>query len=73
MEGSMAREDEGGTKICDVVGCENPAVRGLSPKKVKNAGLDIEDVRGKVHLCKEHYKEYKKASKTDRKLEMLGR
>lgn len=72
MEGSMARESEG-TKTCDVIGCEKPAERGISPKKVKQAGLDIEDVRGKAHLCKDHYKEYKKSSRSDRKLETLGR
>jgi hypothetical protein len=73
MEGVMAREVEGGAKTCDVVGCDKPAERAVSPKKVKQAGLDIEDVRGKAHLCKKHYKEYKKASKTDRKLDRLSR
>jgi hypothetical protein len=72
MEGIMARESEG-NKTCDVVGCDRPAERGISPKKAKQAGLDIEDVRGKAHLCMEHYKEYKKSSRTDRKLETLGR
>jgi hypothetical protein len=72
MEVSITRESEG-TKTCDILGCDRPAERSLSAKKVEKAGLDIEDVKGKVHLCKDHYKEYKKASRTDRKLETLGR
>lgn len=69
----MANESDDTVKTCDVEGCDNPVERSISAKKIEKAGLDIEESRGKVHLCKEHYKEYKKSSKADRKLETLGR
>jgi hypothetical protein len=69
----MANQRGDSVKTCDVEGCDNPAERSISGKKVEKAGLDIEESRGKVHLCREHYKEYKKSSKADRKLEALGR
>lgn len=59
--------------ICDVDSCENNVKRSLSAKKVKKA---LPDLRFKtdsqnVHLCKDHYREYKKTTKKDRKLETL--
>jgi hypothetical protein len=69
----MAKQSDDPMKTCDVEGCDNPAERSISAKKIEKVGLDIEESRGNVHLCKEHYKEYKKASKADRKLEALGR
>jgi len=69
----MAQRKEGSDKKeCDVKGCSEEAVRSLSAKKIKNAGLEIPDGRGNAHLCKEHYKEYKRSTKDDRKLQRLG-
>lgn len=60
-------------KECDVKGCKETAQRSVSSKKVTKAGLSIaEGNRGNVHLCKEHYRELKKSTKGDRKLERLG-
>ena len=53
---------------CSVSGCEKDAVRSIAAGKVTAAGLKI-DVERRAYLCKEHYKEFKKATKTDRKLE----
>lgn len=55
-----------GTK-CTVAGCEEEAARSVSVLKAKAAGLDVEGRR--AYLCKEHYKEYKKGSKKDRRIE----
>ena len=64
----------GGSDTCDVTGCSDSSVKSISAKKVEDAGLELEEGAGKrAHLCKEHYKEYKKATKTDRALEHLGR
>ncbi len=68
-----APEDEKTGETCDVVGCGNEAYRSISAKNVSKAGLKIKKDRGKAHLCREHYKEYKKATKKDRELERLGR
>jgi hypothetical protein len=66
------RKEGGGKKECDVKGCNEEAVRSLSAKKIYKAGLDIPEGRGNAHLCKEHYKDYKKSTKEDRKLQRLG-
>lgn len=60
-------------KGCDVLGCSEPYERSISSKKVETAGLDIADGVGKrAHLCKKHYREFKKKMKKDRELESLG-
>jgi len=58
---------------CNVSDCSENAKRSLSFKKVKNAlpKLKFENVGKKVHLCKEHYKQFKKATKEQRKMETL--
>jgi hypothetical protein len=53
---------------CNVSGCGKEAVRSLSAAKVKAAGLKVTDDKH-AYLCKEHYKEYKKKTKKDKKLE----
>ena len=53
---------------CSVSGCEKDAIRSISAGKVTAAGLKIDTDR-RAYLCKEHYKEFKKATKKDRTLE----
>lgn len=53
---------------CSVSGCEKDAVRSIAAGKVTAAGLKI-DTERRAYLCKEHYKEFKKATKKDRILE----
>ncbi len=61
-------------KICDVAGCNNPAERSFNIKQVSRSSLSLksQDLR-QVHLCKEHYKEYKKETKNDRELDQVYR
>ena len=54
---------------CNVEGCDADAVRSLNTKKVEDAGLRLNSSGKKSGLCKEHYKEWKKATKDDRSLE----
>ena len=55
---------------CIVKGCGEGAVRSISYKKVVGSGLTVEKgTRG--YLCNKHYKEYKKRTKKDRKIERL--
>ena len=54
---------------CNVEGCEQDGARSLSTIKVENAGLRTSSASKKTVLCKGHYKEWKKESKEDRKLE----
>ncbi len=61
--------------LCSVKGCQEPVKRHLSGKSVAKALPDIQwKVKNpkKVRLCKEHYKEFKKATKEDRKLERMS-
>lgn len=58
---------------CDIQGCKEPAERSLNAKRVEGAGLNISETAGSnLHLCKKHYREFKKKTKQDRELERLG-
>ena len=65
-----AKEPE---KHCDVEGCSEPVKKSLSRKKVeKETDLKFSTAAKHAHLCKEHYKTFKKATKTERKLDRLA-
>lgn len=54
---------------CSVTGCDNDGVRSLTASKVEGTGVGIPNGLKKAILCKEHYKEWKKATKDDRDTE----
>ena len=61
-------------KKCDVGSCGQDSERSISRKKVKDAmEWSLKGEEKSVHLCKIHYKEFKKATKEERKLEALRR
>lgn len=55
---------------CSVSGCGAEAVRSISADKVKSAGLKV-GAEKRAYLCKEHYKEFKKKTKKDKRLEKM--
>ncbi|MDO5853952.1 MAG: hypothetical protein Q4Q62_07970 [Thermoplasmata archaeon] len=59
-------------ETCDVAGCDKPAERSINIKQASRSSLKMksEGLRS-VHLCKEHYKEYKKETKKDRELDQV--
>ena len=59
-------------KVCDVVGCDKESERSISLKQIAASPLKLKDqnVRS-AHICKDHYKEYKKATKTSRDLDKI--
>lgn len=59
---------------CAISGCKEEAVRSIPAGKLKGALPDasFERERGRVRICKKHYKKYKKATKEDREIERLG-
>ena len=67
----MAREKPKGG--CSVEGCANPAARSLAGKRAQAAlaPLKVKDDR-RAHLCRDHYKQFRKATKEERNLERLG-
>ncbi|MEM2917297.1 MAG: hypothetical protein QXN63_02955 [Candidatus Bathyarchaeia archaeon] len=55
---------------CSIAGCSKDAVRSLSVEKVNASGLKVASTSvRRAYLCKDHYKEYKKNTKKERKLE----
>ncbi|MEM0449463.1 MAG: hypothetical protein QW520_06550 [Methanomassiliicoccales archaeon] len=59
--------------VCNIKGCDGKAERSISAAAAKEAKLPIEENERRAHLCKKHYKEYKKATKQNRILSSLGR
>ena len=59
-------------EVCDVLGCDKTVERSFNIKQVSRSSLKLKnpDIR-QVHLCKEHYKEFKKETKTDREIDQL--
>lgn len=61
-------------ETCSVAGCGQPSERSMPRKAVVEAmGWKLEGEDKRALLCKAHYKEFKKATKDDRKLEALRR
>jgi len=58
---------------CDIEGCKEASERSISRKKVDAAEMSVSGGdSGSVHLCKKHYREFKKKTKKDRTYERLG-
>jgi len=58
---------------CDIEGCTAEAERSISGKKVEKSGMKLSvDPAKNAHLCKEHYKEFKKKTRQDRTYDRLG-
>jgi len=53
---------------CNVVGCDQQAVRSISTDRVTEAGLSIGGAR-RGYLCRAHYRELKKKLKKERMIE----
>ena len=54
---------------CNVSGCDNDGIRSLNTKRIEEAGLRVSTDGKKAALCKDHYKEWKKETKSDRSLD----
>ena len=61
-------------ETCGVSGCGEDAVRSVAVDKAKEAlpGKSLAADFRRVHLCREHYRAFRKATKKDRELERLG-
>ncbi|MBS7656361.1 hypothetical protein KEJ33_00340 [Candidatus Bathyarchaeota archaeon] len=47
---------------CSVQACGKDAIRSLPIDEVTSAGLEVQGIN-RVYLCKDHYKQFKKATK----------
>ncbi|MCQ2084991.1 MAG: hypothetical protein MJZ21_02440 [archaeon] len=60
------------TSVCDVKGCECEAERSLNLKQLAKCSLVFKgEITHNAHLCKEHYKQYKKETKTARSIDAV--
>ncbi len=61
-------------EVCGVAGCGQDAVRSVALDKAKDilTGKSLTADFRRVHLCREHYRTFRKATKKDRELERLG-
>ena len=57
-------------KICAVPNCGKESFQTVPGDLAHKAFSSIE-AKGKVHLCKDHYREYKKATKKERELKRM--
>ena len=57
-------------RTCSINACKMEAVRSLAADRVEQTGLKIKGEK-RAYLCKQHYKEFKKRTKKDRKIERL--
>lgn len=59
-------------RSCAVANCGKEASRAVSGRKVEKAGISVvTDPSKTAHLCKDHYREFKKKTKKDRMLDRL--
>ena len=61
--------------ICEIKECNNDAVRSIATKNLRKSlpKIKVEDEKKRrTHICKDHYKEFKKATKEERELQRLG-
>ncbi len=57
-------------KYCDVKGCQDLSFKTV-PSNLAKKAFTFDDSKTKVHLCKVHYKEYKKKTKQDREVDRM--
>jgi hypothetical protein len=58
--------------VCVISGCGGEAVRHLAYAEARRTFEELPSKGGSAALCRVHYKEWKKATKKDRKLDRLG-
>ena len=67
-----ARDTE--SETCMVSGCKEIAVRSISAEKLKKglSGVSLKTDSRRAHICKKHYRQFRKKTKGERELERLG-
>ncbi|MBQ8179620.1 MAG: hypothetical protein IJ026_04145 [Candidatus Methanomethylophilaceae archaeon] len=68
---SLAKHDVA-PDTCDVAGCDRVCERSCNIKLVARSSLKLrEEGLRQVHLCREHYREFKKETKSDRQIDQM--
>jgi len=58
--------------VCAIPDCGGEAVRHLALAEARRAFEQLPETGRSAALCRDHYKEWKKATKKDRQLDRLG-
>lgn len=59
-------------EVCDVEGCNSDSERSFNYKQVSETSLALKPGEYRqVHLCKGHYRDFKKQTKTTRGLDRI--
>lgn len=58
--------------VCNISGCKNQAVRSIPVQKAREVLSEVNVSGKRAHLCKQHYKEFRKKTRKDRELETLN-
>lgn len=64
-----------GPSTCEVPGCGKEADRSISFRKAREAMEDWKlekDGPRRIHICKEHYRDFKKATRRERDMDRAG-
>ncbi len=64
--------DDAANDPCGVPGCGAPAARHLSLAEARKVFHDMPEKGRRGPLCRDHYREWKKATKESRKLDRLA-
>lgn len=74
MSGSISPRRRGSAPVdrCEIEGCGEEAVRSIARSELKKAFPNLSGDRGRMGVCRAHYKQYKKATKGERELDRLG-
>ncbi|MGA8302864.1 MAG: hypothetical protein WA691_07215 [Thermoplasmata archaeon] len=67
-----ARAGEEAEEPCIVPGCGAPSLRHLALTEARKAFPQLPEKGRRAPLCRDHYREWKKATKEARKLDRLG-
>ena len=70
--GPRPRANDDAEEPCVVRGCGAPSVRHLALAEARKAFTDLPEKGRRAPLCRDHYREWKKATKDARKLDRLG-
>jgi hypothetical protein len=57
-------------KICDVAGCDKESFQTVEADLASKV-FELKEKKTKVHLCKDHYKEYKRNTKKEREIKRM--
>jgi hypothetical protein len=70
-EGRRAPTEDEAPEPCAVPGCGAPSARSLARVEARKVFANLSDSGRRAPLCRDHYKEWKKSTKTARKLDRL--